>query len=119
MAAFPFLSTGAVAQFPSARIVEAPVRVLRFVDGGEQRFRSTRGAARRWVVRLSCLSDAELARMETFFTEQQGRAGSFTFTDPWDGTVYADCSFESDELQAWLTGEDRGAVTVVIRENER
>ena len=118
MAAFPFLSTGAVAQFPSTRIVEAPVRVLRFVDGREQRFRSTKGAARRWVVRLSCLSDAELARIETFFAQQQGRTGSFSFTDPWDGTVYPDCSFDNDELQAWLAGEDRGAATVSIRENQ-
>ena len=118
MAAFPRLNTAAVAQYPSTRIIEAPVRVLRFVDGSEQRFRSTRGAARRWVVRLSCLNDAELARIEDFFAEQQGEAGAFTFTDPWDGTVYADCSFESDELQAWLAGEDRGAMTMVIRENE-
>ena len=118
MAAFPVLNTGAVAQYPSTRIVEAPVRVLRFVDGSEQRFRSTRAAARRWVVRLSCLSDAELALIESFFTQQQGEAGAFTFTDPWDGTAYGNCSFESNELQAWLAGEDRGAVAVVIRENE-
>ena len=117
MAAFPLLSTGAVAQYPSSRVVEAPVLVLRFLDGREQRFPGTRGPGRRWVVRLSCVNDSELAAIEAFFTAQQGRTGSFSFTDPWDGVVYPDCSFEEDELRAVLTAEDRGAVTVVIREN--
>ena len=117
MAAFPLLSTGAVAQYPSSRVVEAPVRVLRFLDGREQRFPGTRGPGRRWVVRLSCVSDSEMAAVEEFFAARQGRAGSFSFTDPWDGVVYPDCRFEEDELCVVLTGEDRGAVTVVIREN--
>ena len=118
MPSFPVLSTGAVAQYPSSRVVEAPVRVLRFVDGREQRFRSTKKAGHRWVLRLSCVTEAEMAAIEAFFVERQGRAGSFEFIDPWDGTVYADCSFEEGELAARLTGEDRGSVEVVIRENQ-
>jgi hypothetical protein len=117
MAAFPLLSTGAVTQYPSSRVVEAPVRVLRFLDGREQRFPGTRGPGRRWVIRLSCVNDSELAAIEAFFAAQQGRAGSFSFIDPWDGVVYPDCSFDDDELSLVLAGEDLGAVTVVIREN--
>ena len=117
MAAFPVLSTGAVAQYPSSRVVEVPVRVLRFLDGREQRFPGTSGPGRRWVVRLSCVSDSELAAIEAFFAGQQGRNGSFSFTDPWDETLYPDCSFDNDELSVALTAEDRGSVTVVIREN--
>lgn len=118
MTSFPVLSTGAVAQYPSSRAVQASVHVLRFVDGSEQRFRSTKGAARRWVIRLSQVSDVELTAIEAFFAERQGRAGSFEFTDPWDGTVYSDCSFEHDEIETLIVGEDRGAVELAIRENQ-
>lgn len=117
MASFPTLRTGAVAQYPSTRLIEAPVRVLRFVDGREQRFRSTRGPVRRWIVRLSEVSESELAGIEAFFGSQQGRAGSFEFTDPWDGTVYPDCSFDEDELRTELTGEDRATASITIRNN--
>lgn len=118
MAAFPVLSTGAVAQYPSSCAVQASVCVLRFIDGREQRFRYTKGTARRWVIRLSQVSDAELAAIEAFFAERQGRAGSFEFTDPWDGSVYSDCSFEHDEIEALIAGEDRGSVELSIRENQ-
>ena len=118
MPSFPVLSTGAVAQYPSSRIVEAPVRVLCFIDGREQTFRSTKKAARRWVVRLSSVTDPEMSAIEAFFAERQGRTGSFEFTDPWDGIVYADCSFEEDELAVRLAGEDRLSVELTIRENQ-
>ena len=118
MPAFPKLQTGAVAQYPSWKSVQAPVKVLRYVDGSEQRFRSTRRPVRRWVIRLSEVSDSELAAVQQFFANQQGRTGSFEFTDPWDGTVYADCSFDADELTATLTGEDRASATIKIRNNQ-
>jgi phage-related protein len=117
MAAFPLLSTGAVAQYPSSRVIEAQVRVLRFLDGREQRFPGTKGQGKRWVLRLWHVSDSELAAIETFFAAQQGRVGSFSFTDPWNGTVYPNCSFDDDELSAVLTAEDRGAMAMTIREN--
>lgn len=118
MPSFPVLSTGAVAQYPSSRAVQASVHVLRFLDGSEQRFRSTKAVAKRWVIRLSQVSDAELAAIEAFFAERQGRAGSFEFTDPWDGSVYSDCSFEHDEMKTRVVGEDRGTVDLAIRENQ-
>jgi phage-related protein len=118
MASFPTLKTGAVAQYPSSRIVESRVRVLRFVDGSEQRFRNTRGPLRRWVIRLSEVDEAELAAIEAFFEARQGRAGSFDFTDPWDGTVYPDCSFDEDEMETVLMGEDRASAVITIRNNK-
>ena len=61
------------------------------------------------AIRLELLDEAELASLEQFFVEQGGRAGTFAFTDPWDGTVYANCSFESDELAADYRGQSDGA----------
>ena len=74
-------------------------QVFRFLDGSEQRFPGYGAPLRRWVIRLDLLDEAELATLEQFFEDQGGRAGTFSFTDPLDGTVYASCSFDSDELR--------------------
>src|SRR5215831_14197241 len=99
MAQFPALRTGAVAQYPlqSGRVYATGV--VRFVDGNEQRSRMFARPLRRWVVRLELLDESELAAVESFFLIQHGSNGTFSFTDPADGTVYARCSLEDDELQ--------------------
>lgn len=117
MADFPRLKTGAVEQYPAVKQVERPVRVLRFLDGGEQRFPEKGGAARRWVLRLELLDEAEMRLLEDFFVAQKGRFGTFTFTDPRDGAAYENCSLESDRMEAEFAGEGTGGTTLVIRQN--
>jgi hypothetical protein len=118
MAAFPKLKTGAVAQYPAARSLAYATDVHRFLDGTEQKYRVRGAPARRWGIRLELLDDTELAAIEEFFVAQQGRYGSFSFEDPWDSTLYSDCSFEQDEVAIELTGERRGRLRLVIRSNE-
>lgn len=118
MADFPLLKTSAVTQYPSARSQEYSTGVLRFVDGSEQRYRQLRQPVRRWVLRLSEVSEEEMYRMEDFFAARQGQTGSFSFTDPWDGTIYPDCSFEQDEFEMRLTGYDRAYTKLIIRNNQ-
>ncbi len=117
MSAFPKLKTGAVAQYPVGKVRSHATDVFRFLDGKEQRCRQVGASQRRWVVELELLDDTELAEVGDFFQSQQGRFGSFTFEDPWDGTVHTDCSFEDDELELELSGEARGGVRLVIKEN--
>ena len=117
MSTFPVLKTGAVAQYPAGRTMEHSTSVQVFVDGSEQRFREFGSAARRWVIRLDLLDEAEMAAMEDFMIAQQGQAGSFSFTDPWDGTAYPDCSFEADAIPLEWQDLMRGHTTVVVREN--
>lgn len=95
---FPFLKTGAVAQYGSDRTPEFSTQVYRFVDGSEQRFTAFAAALHRWVVRLELLDEGELAAFEAFFESAGGRAQTFSFTDPWDGTVYPACRFDADEI---------------------
>jgi hypothetical protein len=118
MAEFPKLRTGAVAQYPSIRILESPTVVLRYIDGSEQRFRNLSRPRNRWIVRLSDVSTEELFEIESFFLEQQGEFGSFSFTDPWDGTEYPDCSFESSDFELYSFAEGRSAGTITIRNNQ-
>lgn len=117
MADFPTLKTGAVLQYPAERALEFSTEVLRFVDGSEQRFRGYGAPLRRWMVRLDLLDDAELKRMETFFEASQGALGSFQFTDPRDGAVYANCSLEEDEMTIEFNAEQQGRTVLVVREN--
>lgn len=117
MANFPTLKTGAVAQYPSDRTKRFSTQVLRFLDGKEQRFRGYGAPLKRWLIRLEQLDEAEMAGLEQFFIEQGGRAGVFAFTDPWDGTVYATCSFEGDTMTAEYRGQGDGGTSVVVKEN--
>jgi len=117
MAAFPLLKTNAVTQYPATKNVRFRNQTLRFVDGTEQRYRDSAGALHAWEIRLSQLDESEMAAVDTFFTLNQGRFGSFAFTDPWDGTVYSDCSVQSDELTLESRAELQGRTSLTIIEN--
>jgi phage-related protein len=106
-----------VAQYPSDRAKRFSTQVLRFLDGSEQRFAGFGAPLKRWLIRLELLDEAELANLEEFFVEQAGQAGTFSFTDPWDGTVHASCSFESDVITAGYNGPGDGVASVVVKEN--
>ncbi len=117
MGAFPKLKTGAVMQYPASRGVEYATQVHRFVDGSEQRYRERGGPARRWVIRLDRLDETELQSLQEFFDSVQGRAGYFSFDDPWDEVTYGNCSLEDDALALEWSGEMRGRTVLVVREN--
>jgi hypothetical protein len=117
MATFPQLKTSAVAQYPATKSIRFQNQTVRFLDGKEQRYRDSAGPLHRWVIRLNELDESEMAAMEQFFQDNQGRLGSFAFTDPWDGTQYATCSLDSDELDSSLVTEMSGKVSVTVIEN--
>jgi hypothetical protein len=117
MASFPALKTGVVAQYPSDRTRRFSTQVFRFLDGGEQRFAGFGAPLKRWLIRLELLDETELGGIEDFFVEQGGRAGTFTFTDPWDGMVHANCSFEGDTMTADYRGRGDGAASLIVKEN--
>ena len=117
MADFPTLSTGAVTQYPSTASVRHQTQVLRFVDGSEQRWPQTGNTQRSWTLHLSRVSEEELSAIEEFFAAQQGRFGTFSFRDPFDGVEYESCSFDADSLQCHLFDEESAQSTLIIRTN--
>jgi hypothetical protein len=117
MAGFPALKTGAVAQYGSDRTRQFSTQVLRFVDGSEQRFPGYGAPLLQWTIRLDLLDELELANLEQFFEDEGGRAGTFSFTDPWDGTVYPNCSFAGDDLGLQFENVARGKTQIVVKEN--
>jgi phage-related protein len=117
VASFPVLKTGVVAQYPTDRQRNVSTQVLRFLDGSEQRFPAYGATLRRWVIQMDLLDEGELANLEAFFESQGGRAGVFSFTDPFDATVYANCSFDADEFLGTYGGPQQGKASVTIKEN--
>ena len=117
MATFPTLKTGAMAQYPSDRTRGFSTLTYRFLDGSGQRFPGFGTPLLRWLIRLELLDEGELVQLEEFFIAQGGRAGRFSFIDPWDGSAHPSCSFESDAMTADYRGEGDGRTSVVIKEN--
>jgi hypothetical protein len=114
---FPTLKTGAVTQYPTKRALQFNTDAIRFLDGTEQRFRDNPSVLHEWTIQLDLLDETELAAFDQFFLSNQGRFGDFSFTDPWDGTVYASCSLATDDFSFELRGEMRGKSAFTVKEN--
>ena len=114
---FPTLKTGAVMQYPGKRTLFFNTDTIRFLDGTEQRFRDNPSVLHQWIIQLDLLDESELDTLDQFFLSNQGRFGSFSFTDPWTATVYANCSFGSDTLSLQFQGPQDGMTQVVVKEN--
>jgi len=114
---FPTLKTGAVMQYPAKRTLRFNTDIIRFLDGTEQRFRDYSSVLHEWTIQLDLLDEEELAALDQFFVSNQGKFGSFSFTDPWDGTVYPNCSLKDDIFAFQLRAEMRGKATLVVCEN--
>jgi hypothetical protein len=117
MSDFPTLKTGATLQYPAQKEVRFATEVLQFINGSEQRFRRYQTPLHRWVIRLDLLDQGELHLLREFFRTQAGAAGSFVFTDPWDGTRYANCSIDGGEMAQQLLDEMKGKTSLTVREN--
>ena len=117
MAAFPPLKTGAVMQYPARRSTSFSTRVLRFLDGAEQRYRQSASGLKRWVIALALLDEREMAALRDFYRSNQGQTGSFAFTDPWDNATYNDCSLELADFIEDFIEIGNGSAILVVREN--
>ena len=117
MDSFPTLRSGAVAQYGSDRTRRFSTSAFRFVDGTEQRFPAYASSLKTWMIRLELLAESELVQLEQFMIAHAGRAGTFTFTDPWDGVTYPNCSLGSDSLTTEYGGENRGQIVITVKEN--
>lgn len=114
---FPKLRTNAIAQYPAIRTIRFQNQVLPFLDGKSQRYRNSGGPLREWEIRLDQLDEREMAAIEQFFSDNQGESGKFSFTDPWDGQVYANCSFSDRSLVLTSVAEMRSQTGFRVRQN--
>jgi hypothetical protein len=116
MATFPFLTSGAVAQYPVTQTNGQAVQIIRFLDGSDQRYLMQGRMLRQWQIRLSLLADQELEQVENFFAAQQGDYTSFSFPDPISGTTVPNCRFGASALLTEYVGIDRGSASFWVIE---
>ncbi len=98
MATFPSLSTGAVAQYPLPVSSTSPVRVIRFIDGADQRFLARGRALRSWHIQLSFVNDDEIHQIQDFFEALGGQYSKFLFPDPYSGQFVPNCVLGESSL---------------------
>jgi hypothetical protein len=113
---FPTLKTGSVVQYPFHVSESFGNEVLQFLGGDEQRYRTTAGALRRWVIKLDLLDEAEMRAIDAFFAAVSASFATFSFTDPATGTAHPNCYVAADDLQQTFHGELRGGLSLVIQE---
>ena len=104
-------------QHPMSRELRFSTEQVRFLDGSGQRYRTSSGAMKRWIVPLELLDEYEVQELERFFGECMGKFASFVFIDPSDEQEYADCSLEQDHFGLTATGEMRRSAALVIKQN--
>lgn len=116
MATFPQLSSNAVTQYPAPQAHVRAGRIVRFIDGSDQRFIALGKTLRSWQVNLTLLNEQELADIEAFFEEQGGEYSMFDFPDPVSGVIVPNCRFSAPTLVTAYQATDVGAASFWVIE---
>lgn len=116
MADFPVLNSGAVAQYPIAASSGRAVRVVRFLDGSDQRYPLQGRSLRQWQIQLALLNEGEIHQIEVFFKSVQGDYSSFSFPDPLSGELVPNCRLASPSLVSEYLGVDNNTTSFWVIE---
>lgn len=124
LSAFPAFSWGGVAQMPFVQTSAyessvndnpyGPKYVYSWYDAGLSNFPT--GYLRRWKLSYPLLTDADLATLENAFVGWQGRALSFSFTDPIDNTVYSHVRCDQDDLVIRYITKNQNSTELMLRQ---
>lgn len=98
MATFPLLSSNAVMQYPAPLARVRAGRIVRFIDGSDQRFIALGKTLRSWQIKLTLLNEQEIGQLEAFFETQDGEYSLFDFPDPFTGATVPNCRFSAPTL---------------------
>jgi hypothetical protein len=116
MATFPVLNSNAVIQYPAPLARIRAGRIVRFLDGSDQRFIALGKTLRSWQVNLTLLNEQELGQIEAFFDTQAGEYSLFDFPDPFSGATVPNCRFGAPTLVTGYQATDVGATSFWVIE---
>jgi hypothetical protein len=116
MANFPLLSTAAVTQYPAPLTTGQAAKIIRFMDGSDQRYLTQGRSFRQWRIDLSLLNESEVQQIEQFFLTQQGDYSTFVFPDPFSGANVPNCRLGAPELTTNYLGPDAGSTSFWVIE---
>jgi hypothetical protein len=106
MANFPFLTSGAVTQYPALIVSGQRVQVIPFLDASDQRYVVQPRALRQWQIRLDLLNENEIQALEAFFIAQSGDYSPFNFPDPFSNTTVSNCRLAAPGFVSEYVGVD-------------
>ena len=84
---FPQLSTGTIAQYPSAKSRHERTSVVSGVNGGQWKLGDAGAGGQTWRLSLEGLTREEWDAVEGLFVSCGGRLRPFTFLDPFDNLL--------------------------------
>ena len=113
MADYPTLASGRTFLAPLVRTTRYPVKVLRFADGSEQRYRTAK-ALERFVLQHQGITTADRDALATFFAARKGDYEQFSLV--MDGVTYAYMKFESSEFSATQRVDHLWDVSLVLKQ---
>jgi phage-related protein len=115
MLEFPKLRSGVTVQHPLTCKLQAETRVLKFLDGRQQRFPAKK-PQRKWTVHLELMDEEEAWALEDFARRHFETAEPFRFTDPRTGVEYAHCYLAGKEFEVAADGPMKRRCTLVVVE---
>ncbi len=74
------------------------------------------GALKKWRIAYPVMPDADAATLETFVLGQQGRLGSFDFTDPVDSTTYHHVRIDQDDIEFKYIAFGQQSTSISLRQ---
>ncbi len=104
---YPQLTTGAVSQFPVARVTNMRTVANQLASGYTIRMEDTGAQKVQWQLRYSSLTDVERSSIESLFEASEGQLNTFTFLDPTDNLLM----WSEDWTQAVWTADPLLQVT--------
>ena len=116
MATFPVLTSNAVMQYPAPLARVRAGRIVRFIDGSDQRFIALGKTLRSWQIKLTLLNEHEIGQIEAFFETQDGEYSLFDFPDPFSGATVPNCRFSAPTLATAYQATDVGAASFWVIE---
>jgi hypothetical protein len=117
MALQPQLKTGALAQYPFRRTLLADVRVVRFIDGSEQRMARHALLRNRLAAPLELLTEGEAAAIGAFVEDALANPAAVEYFDAAANTQRTKCRPANATLTTVHEGR-AGSSTVVEMEEE-
>lgn len=114
---YPNLGVGTISMYPVTKDFIIPAKVVRFLDDTEQRWVS--GPIRNsWVIQNGHINWSDVMTLQTFFNTQKG-AFDTSWTFPFEGTNYTNCTFEDDGFTYTEIGYNKYQVNLKFRQTQQ
>jgi hypothetical protein len=121
---YPTLSTGATSQRPYSQIQRNRTTFNDNPTGKRYSYAwyaagltgfPTRGLYS-WKLEYPAITDADMATLETFFVQMNGRYSTFSLKDPDSGVTYASVRFDQDAFSYKYVALNQASTTILLAE---